>query len=100
MMLEASMRSATRASAAATISTLVARARKVLALAAARQHRFLVLGAWGCGVFRNDPTAVAEAFAQIHDAAFAGAFERVVFAVYERGEALPNQQAFQRRFGG
>jgi hypothetical protein len=24
----------------------------------------------------------------------------MVFAVYERGEALPNQQAFKRRFGG
>ncbi|MGC3972324.1 MAG: TIGR02452 family protein [Pirellulales bacterium] len=39
------------------------RSEYVLALAAAHGHRQLVLGAWGCGVFRNDPQIVAEAFA-------------------------------------
>ena len=36
----------------------------VLALAAACGHRSLLLGAWGCGVFRNDPALVADAFGQ------------------------------------
>jgi uncharacterized protein (TIGR02452 family) len=31
--------------------------------AVAHSHRRLVLGVWGCGVFRNDPATVAEAFA-------------------------------------
>src|SRR5262249_31356994 len=34
--------------------TLEARAGKVLAVAAAHGHTCLVLGAWGCGVFRNE----------------------------------------------
>jgi uncharacterized protein (TIGR02452 family) len=80
------------------VPTLVTRARLLLALAAFRQHRCLVLGAWGCGVFRNDPNDVAEAFAQIHDPAFAGAFDRVVFAVYDRSDAQLNRLAFSRRF--
>ncbi len=84
---------------ALVVPTLLGRARKVLALAASRGHRCLVLGAWGCGVFRNDPSQVAEAFAQLLEPAFAGAFERVVFAVYERGDERPNQRAFTRRFG-
>jgi uncharacterized protein (TIGR02452 family) len=39
------------------------RSEYVLALAASRGYRQLVLGAWGCGVFRNDPRVVAGAFA-------------------------------------
>jgi uncharacterized protein (TIGR02452 family) len=76
---------------------LHARALKVLQVAAHRGHRTLVLGAWGCGVFRNDPVEVAEAFAAALSA-LPGAFERVVFAVYERGGEGPNLRAFQERF--
>ena len=76
---------------------LVRRARQVLAVAAARGHRTLVLGAWGCGVFRNDPVEVAEVFAAALELA-GGTFERVVFAVYHRGGEGPNLDAFLRRF--
>jgi uncharacterized protein (TIGR02452 family) len=75
------------------------RARQVLAVAVARGHRTLVLGAWGCGVFRNDPVEVAEVFAQALEEC-GGTFERVVFAVYCRGDDGPNLQAFRGRFGG
>jgi uncharacterized protein (TIGR02452 family) len=74
------------------------RALKVLQVAAHRGHRTLVLGAWGCGVFRNDPVEMAEAFATALRA-LPGAFERVVFAVYERGGDGPNLRAFRERFG-
>ena len=73
------------------------RARQVLAVAAARGHRTLVLGAWGCGVFRNDPVEVAEVFAAALEES-GGTFERVVFAVYHRGGEGPNLQAFRARF--
>jgi len=74
------------------------RARLVLAAAVRSGHRTLVLGAWGCGVFRNDPDPVAAAFDEALDVA-RGAFDRVVFAVRERGGEGPNLRAFKKRFG-
>jgi uncharacterized protein (TIGR02452 family) len=75
---------------------LEARALDVIAVAAAHQHRCLVLGAWGCGVFRNDPVEVAQAFAGALDR-FVGSFDRVVFAIHDPGGA--NMRAFERQFG-
>ncbi|WNG23539.1 TIGR02452 family protein [Cystobacter fuscus] len=77
--------------------TLRRRALHVLRVAAHQGHRTLVLGAWGCGVFRNEPRAVADSFARALDA-LSGHFERVVFAVYERGGDGPNLRAFRERW--
>jgi uncharacterized protein (TIGR02452 family) len=76
------------------------RAERVLAVAAHHGARQLVLGAWGCGVFRNDPRDVAGAFhAHLTDGgAFAGAFERVLFAVWDRSPDSANRAAFAERF--
>ncbi len=80
-------------------ATLEARAAKVLAVAAARSHRCLVLGAWGCGAFRNDPEVMADIFARhLESPVFAGAFDRVVFAIYTRGPRDLALSAFQERF--
>ena len=79
-------------------TVLDARARKVLAVAAQHEHTCLVLGAWGCGVFRNRAEEVAAAFAAaLADSSLRGAFERVVFAVYDPGGR--NLGAFERQFG-
>jgi uncharacterized protein (TIGR02452 family) len=78
------------------------RAGRVLAVAAHHGARRLVLGAWGCGVFRNDPREVAEAF-HAHltgDGAFSAAFDQVVFAVWDRSPVSANRAAFAERFGG
>lgn len=83
---------------AATVPDVLAtRAGRVLRIAAARGHRTLVLGAWGCGVFGNDPATVAAAFAgQI---AQAGTwFDRIVFSVYDRRPGTPVYTAFARAF--
>lgn len=69
----------------------------MLAVAAMHGHRRLVLGAWGCGVFRNDPATVAEAFAlALADAV--GWFDRITFAVLDRAGG-PVRAAFDTRFG-
>ncbi|MFI7641494.1 TIGR02452 family protein [Nonomuraea sp. NPDC049400] len=76
------------------------RAGRVLAVAAQHGARRLVLGAWGCGVFRNDPREVAEAF-HVHlteGGAYSTAFERVVFAVWDRSPDSVNRAAFADRF--
>lgn len=60
-----------------------ARIVKVLATAQANGHDALVLGAWGCGNFANDPGMIADLFRQALDGAFKGAFRRVTFAIVE-----------------
>ena len=80
-------------------AALMRRARIVLDVAAQRGHRVLVLGAWGCGVFGNDPADVANIFAHwLAHARFRGAFDRVVFAVYDRAPGQPSLTAFRDRF--
>ena len=75
------------------------RAEYVLALAAAQGYRRLVLGAWGCGVFRNDPRVVADAFADHLRGAWAGRFEHVVFSVLDTSSAAETFGAFQAALG-
>jgi uncharacterized protein (TIGR02452 family) len=60
------------------------RAATVLAVARRHGHRRLVLGAWGCGAFGNDPPTVAGAFARLlRDGPFSGAFDQAVFAILD-----------------
>lgn len=73
------------------------RAGLVLALAREQGHRCLLLGGWGCGVFRNDPEMVADAFGQwLESETFGGAFDHVTFAVFDRTKLV--HDAFARRF--
>ena len=77
---------------------LLRRCGQVLALAKAEGHRQLLLGAWGCGVFRNQPAMVADAFARwLAVPTYALAFERVEFAVLDRSREQANLQAFAQR---
>jgi uncharacterized protein (TIGR02452 family) len=74
------------------------RAEAIVRVAAGFGHSTLLLGAWGCGVFRNDPEEVAKVFGDVL-AAEGASFARVVFAVFERGASLdasPNGRAFLR----
>lgn len=81
-------------------STMLRRTGLVLAVAAAQRHRSLVLGAWGCGVFENDPQQVAGWFAAHlgEGGAFAGVFARIVFAVHDHLPGAPTRRAFERAF--
>lgn len=65
------------------LPTLRERAGRVLSVAALHGHDAIVLGAWGCGVFQNDPTEVATIFREALDGPFHGVFARVVFAVLD-----------------
>ncbi|WP_141208159.1 TIGR02452 family protein [Streptomyces griseorubiginosus] len=79
---------------------LAVRAERVLSVAAAEGYRRLVLGAWGCGVFQNDPAQVAGAFRTLlaPGGRFAGAFEHVVFGVLDRTPGAVVRQAFVTAF--
>jgi uncharacterized protein (TIGR02452 family) len=72
----------------------------VLALAAGTGHRCLILGAWGCGVFRNNPAEVADAFAQalLGTQGWAAWFQHVCLAVFDPSADRHVRTAFERRF--
>ncbi|WP_432119550.1 TIGR02452 family protein [Streptomyces sp. bgisy032] len=80
---------------------LARRAERVLETAAAHGYPRLVLGAWGCGVFRNDPAQVAEAFRRLlgPGGRFAGTFEHVAFGILDRTPGLKVRGAFERVLG-
>ncbi|WP_322922477.1 TIGR02452 family protein [Paenibacillus campi] len=63
------------------------RIRYMLAVAAAHEQKVLVLGAYGCGVFRNDPEQVATWFNDIlQGEQYALLFDKIVFAILDRSK--------------
>jgi uncharacterized protein (TIGR02452 family) len=79
---------------------MLARMEKVLSLAVVHGHELLVLGAWGCGVFGNDPGQVAGWFHRhlTGEGMFRGAFRKVVFAVLDGTEDHSTIRPFERLF--
>jgi len=78
--------------------TFVRRIERALTVFARHGHSRIVLGAWGCGAFQNDPVVVAELFDNALRGAFAGVFAEVVFAIYDRQRSQPCLSAFRARF--
>ena len=77
------------------------RAECVLALAAAKGISTLILGAWGCGVFRNDPQQVANVFADhLLRGMWRNVFDRVVFSVLDTSARQEILTAFEETFTG
>jgi uncharacterized protein (TIGR02452 family) len=75
------------------------RIERVLALAARKEHRAVVLGAWGCGAFGGDAERVAELFHDALTGTFRGAFEAVTFAVLDSSARRERIGPFEARFG-
>lgn len=73
----------------------VKRAIHVLTCAAARGAEVLVLGAFGCGAFQNNPEVVARAY-KVALAEFPKVFEKVEFAVYCPPDESENYDAFKK----
>ncbi|QDT05083.1 hypothetical protein K227x_34810 [Rubripirellula lacrimiformis] len=70
------------------------RIHRVLQIARTYGYESLVLGAWGCGVFANDPLQTASDFREALESDFHGAFSRVIFAITDWSE----QRKFLRPF--
>ena len=82
------------------------RMRTLFRLALANGNDSLVLGAWGCGAFRNPPAHMARLFRQtIESTEFANRFAVIVFAILEDhnsrrpGNPEGNLAPFARAFG-
>jgi len=74
---------------AKTAEAMEKRIRIMLSVAYENNYKNLVLGAWGCGAFRNEPKHVAEHFRKILiDEGYAKYFDEICFAVY----CKPNQR--------
>ena len=77
------------------------RSARLLALAAHHGCEVLILGAWGCGMFRNDPEGVANAFWEHLGPGhpFHGRFRQVLFPVWDQTRERANFRAFAAKFG-
>jgi uncharacterized protein (TIGR02452 family) len=81
------------------VGAMEQRTRVVLSIAILNGCRVLVLGAWGCGVFQNDPATIADIFARVlQEAPFTNRFEHLEFAVYDSRAAQATFLAFQQQF--
>ena len=63
-----------------------------------RWEKLIVLGAFGCGAFMNDPQAVAKAYADALTA-YKGYFRYVEFAIYCQPREMGNFDAFNSALG-
>lgn len=70
-----------------------------LALFAKHGHRTLVLGAYGCGVFRNDPVKVAQWWKElIEEEGYGSFFDEIIYAVLDRSKDQACIEAFENAF--
>lgn len=88
------MGAATEITAEELYSIHLSRARHILHIAAANGIDKLVLGAFGCGAFRNDPKAVANAYKDALKE-MGKYFDEVVFAVYCGSQDNGNYRVFK-----
>lgn len=75
-----------------------ARIARVFDIALANGHESLVLGAWGCGAFKNDPTMVAAVFSEVAEK-YDEQFELLWFAVLDVGLRQGNFEPFEKQLG-
>ena len=75
------------------------RARKFLWIANKYKHQNLILGAWGCGVFQNEPSSIAKMFNELLEGEFKNCFERVIFAIYDKTQTKKVYNAFVGVYG-
>ena len=80
------------------ISSTAVTGLHILSAAAANGVDILVLGAFGCGAFRNDPYTVAAAYANVMRE-YRACFEHVEFAVFCWGAEITNYEAFSKAPG-
>lgn len=71
------------------------RMRRSLEIFAHYGDKVLILGAYGCGVFRNDPTDVARWWRELLAEGYGGCFQRIIYAVYDRSRSRACLSAFQ-----
>jgi uncharacterized protein (TIGR02452 family) len=65
--------------------------RLMVSLAAQNKVKNLILGAWGCGVFNNDPTTMAQYFSEVLiGEGYSVDFDNIVFAIINDHNSVGN----------
>lgn len=78
-------------------SVMINRIKKILLVAALHNNRSIVLGAYGCGVFRNKTEDVAGYFKKVlHDDGYKLLFDKIVFAIYDNSADKAKVREFER----
>lgn len=75
------------------------RARHILTVAVVNNVDILILGAFGCGAFRNDPDTVAKAYKNVIEE-YRNYFDRIEFAIFCRDYENRNYSAFRKALLG
>lgn len=74
---------------------LMERIRRIFDVAVAKCNEVLILGAFGCGAFRNPPELVAKVFYDVMQD-YLYYFETIEYAVYHTEREIANYEAFSR----
>lgn len=74
------------------------RINKILGLALYQNVECLILGAWGCGVFRNEAEEVARLFKEVINQNYSNRFKKIVFAIYDQTANKNNFNKFKNAF--
>lgn len=75
------------------------RIKNILEVAMVKQVDCLILGAFGCGAFHNDPSLMAKAFADLLiGEQYNKYFDKVIFAIKRTGPFCQNLRSFQEAF--
>ncbi|HRG48144.1 MAG TPA: TIGR02452 family protein [Leptospiraceae bacterium] len=76
------------------------RIEKLLSLMLSKKYTNIILGAWGCGAFLNDPKVVSKLFKKhlTLGGRFENKFERVLFAIRDN-KTTENRKIFSEQFG-
>lgn len=82
------------------IPYLEKRAKYIFYVAAKNKCDTLILGAWGCGVFQNDPKNIANIFHHLiyDDLETLGLFKEIIFAIYDSTQSKSVLNAFLEKF--
>ncbi len=74
---------------------LTSRIRRIFEIAVANGNEVLILGAFGCGAFRNPPEIVAKVFNTVMQD-YLCHFDTIEYAVYHTKREVANYEAFKR----
>ena len=67
------------------VEPILEKIRTIFRIALNHGHDAIVLGAWGCGAFKNPPQHIAKLFHQVMDEEeFCNRFKKIVFAIIDR----------------